>query len=136
MRVLLVEDDLDDIAVYEEVLRDLDNTLEIDKAFNGSQALERLKMGDSSFDLILLDFNLPIMNGLDFLTKIRSNQKLKDQLVVVLSTSCSNNDMKAFGSLKADCNSKPSTYEEIKNTLQKILSKAKQKVDHADWLTK
>ncbi len=54
------------------------------EAENGSQALALLK--DNWVDLVFLDINMPIMNGMEFMEKLRTDENLKETAVIVVST--------------------------------------------------
>jgi len=54
------------------------------EAENGADALE--KMGKTSVDAIILDINMPVMNGLEFLKAIRGDSKYQQIPVIVLTT--------------------------------------------------
>ena len=69
MKVLLVDDHPLLRGGMRYLLRSLDADLEMDEASNCSQALELL--ADRSFDLVLLDLNMPGLNGLDALAAVR-----------------------------------------------------------------
>lgn len=97
INILLVEDD--DVAA-EAVGRNLKkHSVEypIVHAVDGVEAMEILthQHPDKSIDrpfLILLDLNMPRMNGFEFLNAIRSDEKLKDSVVFVLTTSDDDKD--------------------------------------------
>lgn len=92
INILLVEDDMLDQM---EVRRTLDkkNILHRMKiAKNGEEAWHKLGEKSSDVftgrpDLILLDLNMPKMNGFEFLEKIRSSDEYRDVKVFVLTTS-------------------------------------------------
>ena len=54
------------------------------EAENGSQALTLLK--DNWVDLVFLDINMPVMNGMEFMEKLRADEALKGTAVIVVST--------------------------------------------------
>jgi len=92
INILLVEDDqLDQM----EVKRTLEkkNILHLLKiARNGEEALDMLHETSSDIfnglpDILLLDLNMPKMNGFEFLTKIKNTEALKDVKVFILTTS-------------------------------------------------
>lgn len=81
-RILVIEDDIDIRGILTELLED--SGYEVTEAVNGADALEKLKT-DTSFNLILLDLMMPIMDGFEF----RSHQKIDPRIskipVVVMS---------------------------------------------------
>lgn len=92
--ILLVEDDALDIISVERSLKKLDSEYELYTAFNGIEALRILR--DSSIklvpDVILLDINMPRMNGIEFLKVIREDENLSDLKVFIMTTSSESND--------------------------------------------
>ena len=92
MKVVLIEDDKIEQMKLQRVTSKLDMNLEITSAENGEQALEILSTVEE-INLIVLDLNMPRMNGLEFLTELRKNVKWKYVPVVVLTTSSHKEDI-------------------------------------------
>lgn len=97
VKILLVEDDDIDARAVERGLRKLKIANPVIRAKNGLEALNILRGKDTQNTiskpyLILLDLNMPIMNGLDFLQKIREDVDLIDSVVFVLTTSQAETD--------------------------------------------
>jgi CheY-like chemotaxis protein len=92
--VLLIEDDELDIISVERSLSKLDIVYKLYKAYNGKEALEMLNAGKNPVvpDVILLDLNMPKMNGIEFLKNIRQDARFKDTQVFILTTSSEHND--------------------------------------------
>ncbi|MBS1664630.1 MAG: response regulator [Bacteroidetes bacterium] len=100
--IVLVEDDELDVMSVRRSLNKLDIPYELYTAFNGIEALDILRGngGMSSLpDLVLLDLNMPRMNGLEFLTIIRTDERLKDIPVFVMTTSGEQADRRAIDRL-------------------------------------
>jgi CheY-like chemotaxis protein len=97
LHVLLVEDD--DVAA-ESVMRSLQRAglrCPVTWAEDGQVALDVLRERDPSRQvprprLILLDLNMPRMNGFEFLEAVRSDAQLKEEVIFVLTTSSADND--------------------------------------------
>jgi len=88
MKTCLVVDDSSVIRkVARRILEELDFSIE--EAADGKQALDQCQA--SMPDAILLDWNMPVMNGLDFLTALRQSEGGTDPVVVFCTTE---NDMK------------------------------------------
>jgi len=86
--ILLVEDDLVDAMTVKKVLKELSVTNPLVLCKNGEEALEWLQNNRSNLPgIILLDLNMPKMNGLEFLRIIKGDDSLKIIPVVVLTTS-------------------------------------------------
>lgn len=94
-KFLLVEDnDLDARAVFRAFQKD-DFCSQIDHAWDGAEALEKLDRVDNSYEqpyIVLLDLNMPRMNGIEFLDRLRGNARLKRSIVFVLTTSKNDED--------------------------------------------
>ncbi len=97
VNVLLVEDDEVDVMNVQRAFKRhrIDNPLYV--AHNGLDALNMLRGNDSTAvpehrRLVLLDINMPRMNGLEFLQELRQDESLKSTPVVVLTTSDADRD--------------------------------------------
>ncbi|GJF31113.1 response regulator [Kitasatospora sp. NE20-6] len=92
-RVLLVEDDAADAMLIEEALEEKAQR-DIVRVDNGEAALEYLRAeGALMPDLIVLDLNMPRMNGQELLDIIKIDESLKSIPVVVLTTSAAPDDV-------------------------------------------
>lgn len=92
--LLLVEDDEVDVLTVRRALRDLNVENDLLVASNGEEALDVLRQsGDSKPALILLDLNMPRMNGLEFLRQARKESLVQGVPVVVLTTSRQDQDI-------------------------------------------
>ena len=56
------------------------------EARDGKEALELLRKDDGKVDLILLDWNMPVMNGIEMLAELKSDSDLKDIPVTMVTT--------------------------------------------------
>jgi CheY-like chemotaxis protein len=86
--ILLVEDDVVDQMTVKRALKDIHVTNLLKIANNGEEALEFLMDETNELPgIILLDLNMPRMNGIEFLKIIKKNNRIKRIPVVVLTTS-------------------------------------------------
>lgn len=86
--ILLVEDDQLDVISVERSLNKIDQNYELFTAYNGIEALDILKDNPNALpDVILLDLNMPIMNGIEFLKVIKSDDRYKSIEVFIMTTS-------------------------------------------------
>ena len=95
-KILLVEDNSDDIELMKRAMRKSTVKCELKVVMDGLQAIEYLKsknINEYMPNLIILDLNLPKISGLDLLKKIRSMIKFKNIPIVVLSTSREESDL-------------------------------------------
>jgi CheY-like chemotaxis protein len=69
----------------------------------------------------VLDYNMPIMTGLECVAIIKTDQSLKSLPVSVLSTSCSDKEVGLIKMYGVDCHKKPDSFEELTLIVSKIL---------------
>jgi len=90
--ILLIEDDEIDVMSLKKAFQKLDIANEIVHANNGEKGLELLKSSEYEFGLVILDLNMPIMNGMECLDELNKQPELKMVPIIVLSTSNNIND--------------------------------------------
>lgn len=120
MPVLLVEDDEVDQMVVLRGLKSAGLNNPVTVANNGQEALNRLR-GANGFELmpqpclVLLDLNMPVMNGHEFLDELRRDDALRATIVFVLSSSDLEMDMRrCYAHNVAGYICKSSTVEDIR----------------------
>ena len=120
--ILLIEDDQIDVMTVQRALKELHVANRLDVAENGQQALHCLKTPDIERPcLILLDPNMPIMNGIEFLRIAKNDPELKRIPVVVLTTSEEQHDkMESFDLGVAGYMRKPVDYRQFVETIRSI----------------
>lgn len=85
---MLVEDDNVDAMTVRRAFKELNITNPVVRAVNGEEALDYLRAkGDKKPCVVLLDLNMPKMNGAEFLKAAKADESIKDIPVVVLTTS-------------------------------------------------
>ena len=91
--ILLVEDDQVDAMTVRRALKDIKVTNRLDVAGDGLQAMQRLRNpAHEKPCIILLDLNMPRMNGIEFLQAVKADLTLRRIPVVVLTTSTEEQD--------------------------------------------
>lgn len=83
--ILVVDDDENDQFICEYTIRKFDPTITIVKAFDGTEALEVLRTATP--DAIILDINMPIMNGFEFLERYAEDFDAHAPVVAMLTSS-------------------------------------------------
>lgn len=118
-RFLVIDDDSDDRELFSEALASVDPVIVCDHATDGAEALKQLAAMEIAMpDIIFLDINMPGMNGWQFLTKLKSEDKYKDIPVIVYTTSSNSKDRLIAGDLGALCFiTKPHAYGHLKSML-------------------
>lgn len=118
-RFLVIDDDSDDRELFSEALASVDPVIVCDQATDGAEALKRLTAREiAAPDIIFLDINMPVMNGWQFLTRLKNEEKYKDIPVIVYTTSSNLKDKMIADDLGALCFiTKPHAYGRLKNLL-------------------
>jgi CheY-like chemotaxis protein len=121
VQILLVEDNEGDIILTKEALKDGRIRNNISVAKDGQQALEMLDASVTLPDLILLDINLPRVNGFEVLAAIKKNDRLKSIPVIMLTTSGAQNDIMTSYSNYANCFiTKPVDFNQFMDVVRSI----------------
>ena len=124
-KVLCVDDDEDDQMIVSETIQEIDNSIEVVTALNGVEALEILERTKSDNDLpclIIMDINMPLMDGKQTLVEIRKDRALDGVPVVMFTTSSSQLDFAFCEQYGVDFIIKPINMQDFHNTIQKLLS--------------
>jgi len=134
-QVLLVEDSPGDVRLTQEAFRDTNRLVHLHVVTDGAEALDFLKReGNKALaprpDLILLDLNLPKMDGREVLAHIKGDNSLKTIPTVILTTSAAEADIVKSYQLQANCYlCKPVQLDAFENLVKSInefwLSEAK-----------
>jgi chemotaxis family two-component system response regulator Rcp1 len=122
MRILLVEDSLADIELTLEALSEAKVANEVTVVRDGAAALAHLRRSTQEApDLIILDLNLPRMNGHEVLAEMRNDVALSRIAVAVLTTSTAEADVCRTYDLGANCYlTKPVDIDQFIHVVQSI----------------
>jgi chemotaxis family two-component system response regulator Rcp1 len=124
--VLLVEDSPGDVRLTQEALRDSNRAIRLHVAFDGIEAMTFLKREGAYLraprpDLILLDLNLPRMDGREVLAQIKADESLRTIPTIILTTSEAEADITKSYQLRANCFlSKPVQLEAFESLVKSI----------------
>lgn len=133
--VLLVEDSPGDVRLTKEAFREADKSIHLSVASDGVEAMAFLRQEGAHAnaprpDLILLDLNLPKMDGREVLAQIKKDSNLRTIPTVILTTSDAEADIAKSYQLQANCYlSKPVQLDAFESLVKSIsdfwLTKAK-----------
>ena len=135
IQVLLVEDSPGDVRLTQEAFRDANMAIQLHVATDGVEAMAFVRREGPHADaprpdLILLDLNLPKMDGREVLAQIKQSESLKGIPTVILTTSDAEVDIVKSYQLQANCYlSKPVQFDAFESLVKSIndfwLTKAK-----------
>jgi two-component system chemotaxis response regulator CheY len=120
MRFLVVDDSTTMRRIIINTLNKVGYT-DCAEAANGREGVERL--ATTTVDLVITDWNMPEMSGIDFIRSVRANAATKDLPVLMVTTNAAKDDI--VEALRAGVNSyvvKPFTPETIKEKIEAILA--------------
>lgn len=126
IEILLVEDNPGDVRLTEEALKESKIAVNMHVAGNGVEALAMLRREGQYAnlalpDLILLDLNMPMMDGREVLRQIKTDESLKHIPVVVLTTSAAEKDIVQAYGLHANCYiTKPVEFDQFMEIVKSI----------------
>ncbi len=120
--ILLVEDDQVDVMTILRALKEVHVVNRVVATENGEAALEYLREPDNEQPcIILLDLNMPIMNGIEFLQNVKQDPLLRRIPVIVLTTSEEQQDkMRSFDLGVAGYMTKPVDYRQFVEVVRSI----------------
>ena len=120
LKILLIEDDEIERMKFSRVASKMGNHTIIE-AENGERALETLDQIETP-NLIVLDLNMPKVNGIEFLKILKSNSSLNYIPIIVMSTSNNRNDIKKCYEIGVSGYMiKPLHYEDYKNKISNLI---------------
>jgi CheY-like chemotaxis protein len=122
LHIVLVEDDEVDVMNVQRAFERNATDHPLFVAGNGIEALELLRSGQvGDRRLVLLDLNMPRMNGIEFLTALRADPKLSSTAVLVLTTSNEDRDrQEAWGRNVAGYLVKPVTFSKFVSLMETV----------------
>ena len=123
--IFYAEDDLDDLFIVKQAFQTYDGTIEIVHAHNGLEAMDVLQeLCDQNTlpCLILLDINMPGMDGRETLIKIKGHEQLKNIPAIMFSTSSSSLDKEFAAKWNARFFTKPLVYSEMEKMVDMFVT--------------
>ncbi|MDA9343473.1 response regulator [Algibacter sp.] len=123
LKILLLEDDMIEVMKLNRTISSLKLNHKIIEASNGEEALKLLEKKDELPDIILLDLNMPKINGIEFLDILKKDPILKNIPTIILTTSGNQKDLSECYEIGiAGYILKPLKYEDYVSKIEKVLA--------------
>jgi DNA-binding response OmpR family regulator len=120
--IFLAEDDEDDAILFSDAISELLSDFDLTILCNGEKLMKHLETIQFLPDIIFLDLNMPVKNGFECLTEIKSHSSWKGIRTIILSTTSDDAQIKYCYSLGADMFlTKPHSYDKLKLYLKQCL---------------
>ena len=122
--ILWADDDQDDLLLIKEILRNKYYDFDIIEVHNGKQALEHLQrcLANDHFPcLIILDINMPVMDGKQTLAAPKKEPSFQKIPVVVFTTSSSELDKQFCKNFHVEMITKPPSYQRLETAVTTLL---------------
>ena len=123
MHIVLADDDEDDRMLFQEAIEETKVQTNLTLFPDGQKLMDYLlePKGDLP-QLIFLDLNMPIKNGMQCLKEIRASSQLKDLCVAIYSTSSSDHDVEETFINGANIYiNKPNNFAKLRDAIEKVL---------------
>lgn len=121
--ITLADDDEDDRLFFTDAFEELKINTVVNTVNDGKELLDFLNHPKTILpNIIFLDLNMPILNGIDCLKEIKRNDKFKDIAIAIYSTSSSDQDIENTFVLGANIYiKKPSNFNDLKKILSDVV---------------
>lgn len=122
--IYIIDDDTDDCELLQSALSSIDSYIQCITAHNGLDAMKILRDLTVLPDVIVLDLNMPMVNGKEVLKELKNDEAFAEIPVVIYTTSSDEKDK--ADALKSGADQyivKPSSYKGIENVANTILSR-------------
>jgi CheY-like chemotaxis protein len=116
MKIILVDDDNEDVELFCEAIKTIDNSIDIIACDTCKQCIEMLQRTQP--DIIFLDINMPEIDGRDCLLLLRDTIKADNIPIVMYSGYIKPNDVKLIEALNASYLIKPASFELLVDNLK------------------
>jgi CheY-like chemotaxis protein len=122
LNILLIEDDAIEVMKFNRVLSTMEVKHKIIEANNGEEALTILKVKEIIPDIIILDLNMPKINGIEFLGVLKEDEHLRYIPAVILTTSNNRHDLlECYKIGIAGYLLKPLKFDDYKDRIKKLI---------------
>ncbi len=135
-KVLLIDDDDQYVYLTQRMLRKIDNTVELKRCVNGQEGLiyiedyfnNKAAEQDPVLDLVLVDINMPVMNGFEFLEALtefieKNNHKIPPPKIMMVTSSELKTDIELASKYRINQKflTKPLKKEELEEALKLVV---------------
>ena len=93
MKILLIEDDLDDIELLQDALTSRNVQYKIQTIKDGEDAIDHIRGSEDLPDIIILDFNLPKVHGREVILEVKADHSFRAVPLLILTTSSAKEDI-------------------------------------------
>ncbi|MFS4446535.1 response regulator [Maribacter sp. 2307UL18-2] len=123
LNIALADDDEDDRMLFEEAIEELAMQTKLALFKDGQELMDYLNLPDIVLpNLVFLDLNMPIKNGMQCLREIRQNPTLKNLAIAIYSTSSSEQDIEdTFVNGANIYINKPNSFSKLRQVIEKVL---------------
>ena len=126
--IVYAEDDFDDFESLKEALEQLSDKYELIQAKNGTEVLSYLENEDNEEpSLIVLDLNMPVMDGKQTLQWLKHHHNYKEIPVMIFTTSSREEDIRLCKSYDCTFFRKPTLYRDLLHVVQMMLQMSEPK---------
>jgi DNA-binding response OmpR family regulator len=120
MKILLVDDDPDESVIFRDAVEQLGEPIDVSQVYYCHELYEVLK--ENSYDLVILDVNLPLVSGIECLKKIRGDKSLPQPPIIMFSNVINQLNIDLCYEQKADYFFiKPNSLNDIKVVVRKLM---------------
>jgi PleD family two-component response regulator len=121
-KLLLAEDDQDDIELFQEIVSGLNSNISVSVAVDGYACIELATNNQAHFDLVFLDINMPRQDGFWCLQKIRQITSYSTIPIIILSTADDYETIQKANKLGANAYiSKTWRYSRLRDAIEKTI---------------
>jgi CheY-like chemotaxis protein len=122
--VLCVDDDADDRELVSNAIKKIDPSVNVVHAEDGKEAIDYLRNAKSTDEfpcLVIMDINMPKMNGKEALAHIKNDTRFNEVPVVILSTSSNESDILYCSNYGVQYITKPDSILRLRAEIESVL---------------
>jgi CheY-like chemotaxis protein len=99
MEILYIEDDSDDLELFQEALSNIDPTINFIPARSPSEVLEKLERNVLKPDAIFVDYHLPVLDGYQCVKDLKNDDRLNHIPIILISSTITSKQVDDFNTL-------------------------------------